>query len=303
MLLSQSHWFFFAKKKKKDLQPALRSNQIKGEALLVNWIATSLRPFSIVEDSGFRHFVDFLSNLNKQFSIPGRKKVREQLESYGELVRMKMQNKIDNDINYFSATTDIWSSRTMAITLHALSKDFQMINLTIEIDPLQGRHTGAMICTKMSNAFERWNLEKKKLVLMLRDNASNAIRACEDWGIESFGCIGHSLHLIVGPLFVQKNHGSNDNNVEVLDDVVDYDNDEVIELLDTFTNENYKQNVTYLNKIVSNFRQIPKYIRKSTIAKEKLEKLQKANGINQSLTVDLDVRTRWNSTFLCWKSL
>jgi len=48
---------------------------------------------------------------------------------------------------------------------------------------------------------------------------------------------------------------------------------------------------------VSNFRQIAKFIRKSTIAKEKLEKLQKANGINQSLTVDLDVRTRWNSTF------
>ena len=79
----------------------------------MNWIATSLRPFSIVEDSGFRDFVDFLSNLNKQFSIPGRRKVRDQIESYGELVRMKMQNKIDKDINYFSATTDIWSSRTM----------------------------------------------------------------------------------------------------------------------------------------------------------------------------------------------
>jgi len=53
---------FFAKKKKKDLQPALRSDQIRGEALLVNWIATSLRPISIVEDPGFRDFVDFLCN-------------------------------------------------------------------------------------------------------------------------------------------------------------------------------------------------------------------------------------------------
>ena len=85
--------------------------------------------------------------------------------------------------------------------------------------------------------------------------------------------------------------------MEVLDDVVDYDSDEVIELLDIFTNENYKNNVMNLNKIVSNFRQIAKFIRKSTIAKEKLEKLQKANGINQSLTIDLDVRTRWNLTF------
>jgi len=69
----------------------------------VNWIATFLRPFSIVEDTGFRDFVDFLSNLNNQFCIPGRRKVRNQIESYGELVRMKMQNKIDVALNYFGA--------------------------------------------------------------------------------------------------------------------------------------------------------------------------------------------------------
>ena len=40
--------------------------------------------------------------------------------------------------------------------------------------------------------------------MMLRDNASNAIKACRDWGIPHFGCIGHTLHLIVGPLFVHK---------------------------------------------------------------------------------------------------
>ena len=61
----------------------------------------------------------------------------------------------------------------------------------------------------------------------------------------SFGCIDHSLHLIVGPLFGQKNQGANndgdgdDGNVEILDDTVDYDRDEVIEILDTFTDQKY----------------------------------------------------------------
>jgi len=61
----------------------------------------------------------------------------------------------------------------------------------------------------------------------------------------SFGCIGHSLHLIVGPLFAQKNQGANnegdgdDGNVEILDDTVDYNRDEVIEILDTFTDQRY----------------------------------------------------------------
>jgi len=71
------------------------------------------------------------------------------------------------------------------------------------------------------------------------------IKACSDWGIENFGCIGHSLHLIVGPLFAQKNQGANndgdgdDGNVEILDDTVDYDRDEVIEILDTYTDQKY----------------------------------------------------------------
>jgi len=42
------------------------------------------------------------------------------------------------------------------------------------------------------------------MTMMLRDNASNAIKACHDWGIPHFGSIGHTLHLIVSPLFVQK---------------------------------------------------------------------------------------------------
>ena len=166
--------------------------------------------------------------------------------------------------------------RPKVTTLHALSKDFEMINMTIEIDPLIGRHTGEMICTRMSDAFERRNLNKEKLVLLLRDNASNATKACNAFDVESFGCIGHSLHLIVGPLFVPKNNGSNDNNEEILDDVVDYDNDEVIELLDAFTNESYKRNFTYLNKVVSNFRQIAKYIKKVNDRERKVGEITKS---------------------------
>ena len=35
----------------------------------------------------------------------------------------------------------------------------------------------------------KYGLNKEKLSMMLRDNASNGIKACRDWGIKSFGCI------------------------------------------------------------------------------------------------------------------
>lgn len=91
---------FYNKKLKRDLLPASKADQAKGEALLVKWIAESLRPFTVVEDKGFRDFVHFLCNLHKEFSVPGRIKVRNQLVSFGTLVREKMKEKIKRDVKY-----------------------------------------------------------------------------------------------------------------------------------------------------------------------------------------------------------
>ena len=237
---------YFSKKVCKDLLPALKSDQIKGEVLLIKWIAESLRPFLIVEDKGFLDFVDFLCSLNRQFNVPSQKKVRNQLMVFGELVELKMKEIIKSDINYFSATTHIWSSRTMdsfmAITLHGLTDNFSMINLTLEVKPLQGKHTGTFIMEQMSESFQKWGILKENMTMMLRDNASNVIKACCDWEIPHFSCIGHNLHLIVGPLFVQKRgrgtsiNDDNDNCNEQLDDIVDYDEEELIEAINKLNN-------------------------------------------------------------------
>jgi hypothetical protein len=134
--------------------------------------------------------------------------VRNQLVAFGELVESKIKGKINSDIKYYSATTDIWSSRTMvsfmAITLHALTDDFSMINLTLDVMPLQGKHTGRFIMEQLMESFDKWGIQNENMTMMLRDNTSNAIKVCHNWGITHFGCIGHTLHLIVGALFVQK---------------------------------------------------------------------------------------------------
>jgi len=52
----------FGKKLWNDLAPATKSDQTKGEALLVKWTVESIRPFLIVEDNGFLNFVDFLQS-------------------------------------------------------------------------------------------------------------------------------------------------------------------------------------------------------------------------------------------------
>ena len=39
--------------------------------------------------------------------------------------------------------------------------------------------------------------------MMVRDSGSNVIKACREWGIPNFSCVGHNLHLITGPLLMK----------------------------------------------------------------------------------------------------
>jgi uncharacterized lipoprotein YehR (DUF1307 family) len=292
-----------------------------GEALLVKWIAGNLRPFAIVEDSYFRDFIAHMCNINGDFIVTSRNTVRVQLTKLCSMICDKTKKDMQNNMKYFSATTDIWSSRVMqgfmALTIHYLTKEFDMINLTLEVSPLFGRHTGDFIRNALNEYFSEWGLGSSNLVMMTRDNGSNIVKACNDWGIPHFGCIGHSLHLVVGPLFVltrdtQTNEvvNTNDDDMDVtidydddevinqvVDDTIDYDEDEVrdqVEKLEIHA----KKVVKYISFKVNDIRKIATYFRKSTIAKEKLEHYQKLiMGRSEPLCIDLDVKTRWNSTY------
>jgi zinc finger BED domain-containing protein 1 (E3 SUMO-protein ligase ZBED1) len=305
---------YFCKKMRTDLPPPSKSDQLKGEILIVKWIAESLRPFTLVADAGFHEYTDFLCNLHRQFSIPSRKKVRDQLVIFGKLVRQKMKQKISQEVTHFSATTDIWSSGTMesfmAITFHAISPNFEMINLTLAVEPLCGRHTGNLIRQKILECFDEYSLDYQNMTMIVRDNAANAVKACRDWGVKHFGCIRHTLHLMVGPLFVKKHDGTESStdidgstlDEECLDDIVDYNELDLIDAGKDFDTQ-YANAVKHVSKVVANFRKLTTCIRRSVRAKEKLDSIQRANGSSNPLSLEMDVRTRWNSTLSMLKRL
>ena len=86
-------------------------------------------------------------------------------------------------------------------------------------------------------------------------------------------------------------------DTEQLDDTMDYDEEELVEAINESKNTDYKSSVEHVSRVVGCFQTVTKYIRKLTIAKEKLYSLQQTNSTNV-VSVELDVQTRWNST-LC----
>jgi hypothetical protein len=121
----------------------------------------------------------------------------------------------------------MWSSRSMkaflAFTVHFLCNDFHKFNYTLAVKPTKGKHTGGMIRQYMQDILNEWCLPEHRLTMMLLNSGSNMVKACQDWGIPHFPCIGHSLHLAVGPFLLQKKEKSatnateKDNGVEMPD--------------------------------------------------------------------------------------
>ena len=63
----------------------------------------------------------------------------------------------------------------MATTLHVLTEYFNVINMTLAVDPLVGKHTGGFIRVEISDSFDEWKLKAEDLTLVLRNNVSHAV--------------------------------------------------------------------------------------------------------------------------------
>ena len=279
----------------KKLKMASNKNQKQLELLCAMWTATSLRPIKVVEDFFLQHMIDHATATNGKLSLPSRNLNQRNIMKIAEWMTNEIKIQIRREMNFYSTTTDLWSSRRMnaliALTLHYLTEDFQMREFTLECSPVEGNHTSGMIQNLLMTSFERWGLNVDKLTLMLRDGASNGKRACEDWGIKHMSCINHSLHLVVGPflLFKRKKKEDGDDDIQVDGDDVFMDNEEF------WGNDNC---IDYVRNIVNDFRLAMKFLKRSIKSKEILERIQHLQQINRFLSVHLDVKTRWNSTYL-----
>jgi len=238
--------------------------------------------------------IDHATATNGKLSLPSRNLNKRNIMKIAEWMTNEIKIQIRREMNFYSTTTDLWSSRRMnaliALTLHYLTEDFQMREFTLESSPVEGNHTSGMIQNILMTSFERWGLNVDKLSLMLRDGASNGKRACEDWGIKHMSCINHSLHLVVGPflLFKRKNKDDGDDDAQVDGDDVFMDNEE------DWGNDHCME---YIRNVVNDFRLATKFLKRSIKCKEMLERIQHLQHINRFLSVHLDVKTRWNSTY------
>lgn len=159
----------------------------------------------------------------------------------------------------------------MDVTIHYLTKVFTTKAFTLKVTTLKGSHNGDYIRECWDESFAKFGLQKDNLYMIMRDNVSDGVKACNNQSVCRLDCIAHFIPLFVGPFFLEEGPSDSDkgsdSDDEEDDHAIDFEN--VVYL----TNRAWKDDedhVEAVGKLATRVRTIFKYLKNSVKAKEKL---------------------------------
>jgi len=224
---------------------------------ILNFIVKDLRPFSVVENEGFR---DLIRVLEPRYTIPSRQHFSDNLiPKIYNATKLKLIDELA-DVEFVSITSDGWTSRSTqsyeTVTCHYINKDWELQNKVLQTRIMTESHTGEHIAAMLENCLKEWHINGKTGVLVT-DNASNMNTAAKLTSIPvHLKCFAHTLNLAS-----QK-----------------------------------AMKVDKISRVLVKIRRIVAFFHRSSSASELLKSKQLLIGL-PSHKLKMDVSTRWNSSY------
>ncbi|KAL1258990.1 hypothetical protein QQF64_009567 [Cirrhinus molitorella] len=148
------------------------------------FIAADMRPFSVVENLGFRRLIH---TLEPKYAIPSQAHFTRTVVP--TLYKESKVNVVQNlkEAETIAITTDGWTSRCtqsyITITAHIINSNWDMVNFVLQTRPLFESHTGAKIAEVLQAAVTEWDLKKPDHgIAIVTDNARNMDGAVHEAG-------------------------------------------------------------------------------------------------------------------------
>ncbi|KAL4152780.1 hypothetical protein QTP88_000613 [Uroleucon formosanum] len=180
--------------------------QKKLDTALIKLFIKDLQPFSVVEDTGFKEFVNML---NPSYKIPNRHTISKTLipAAYEKCVN-EVQSMILNELDKACLTTDCWTTRDnksyIVITIHFINNNFNIKSILLSCHSFSENHTSENLSGQISKTLNLWDL-KEKIVFAVSDNAYNKQNALGQLQFKHLSCFAHTLNLIVQSALKKEN--------------------------------------------------------------------------------------------------
>ena len=224
-------------------------------------IALDNMPFSTVENTGFRRL---MNKVAPNYVLPDRHVLSDKIipEIHNRVVDAIKNKMTTENAKYISFTSDIWTCENttesfISFTGHWIDHSFQYNHLVLNCRHFPGSHTGEAIRDMILEMLQVWNIDRSRVHILIRDNAANLVKGCNDANIKSVSCFIHTLQLVI--LEGLKSQRS-------------------------------------LTDLIASCRKLVGHFRHSSKACSALKNIQTELSVPQRKLVQ-DVQTRWNSTF------
>ena len=161
-------------------------------------IAKDMLPMYSVEKPGFQRM---LATFDKRYEPPSRNYMSKIAIPHAYNIT---KEHVVNDLScveYFSATTDCWSSQGMkpylSYTIHYIDHEWAIKSCCLQTVYLPEDHTASNLAESLEETLRSWSLDVTRQTCITTDSASNIKRATEDLGWRHISCFGHNLNLAV----------------------------------------------------------------------------------------------------------
>ena len=149
---------------------------------ITNWIVQDGLPIYVVEKNGFKKM---MAAFDKRYEVPSRNYFsRTGIPALYETTRETVSKEVLS-AEYFSATTDMWSSVGMkpylsftvhfdlSFTVHFVVCDWKLHSRCLQTAFMPEDHTADNLSAALSDVLDAWQLSSAKQVAITTDNGSN----------------------------------------------------------------------------------------------------------------------------------
>ncbi|XP_054638097.1 zinc finger BED domain-containing protein 4-like [Dunckerocampus dactyliophorus] len=159
-------------------------------------IVIDMQPFSIVEDKGFKAFVNLL---DPTYIIPNRKALGKMVDDKYKATKEKAMALVSK-ASAVSLTADMWTSINMdaylAVTCHFITEEVQLSTVVLGVQKFPQTHTAAHLAEAKDVLMEEWGIKGKVTGLVI-DCAPNMIACANLLHLRHIMCFAHMLNLVV----------------------------------------------------------------------------------------------------------